>query len=377
MLCIGTHMKMWYMSRRVIPTSTHLLSRALQRSWTRARRYTGSADQFHVFRDVQPIRRFRRELLLSNRTVGLVPTMGALHDGHLSLIRMAAQENTDVFVSIYVNPTQFGVNEDLSSYPRTWEGDMSALASLDRDLATQRAMGRISAIFAPPTQVMYPTLPPTSEIDGDGSFVTITPLSRVLEGKSRPVFFRGVATVCMKLFNIIQPENVYFGQKDFQQTAVIKRLLKDFHLPLEFRMGQTMRENDGLAMSSRNVHLGHRRRKAALTLSRALRLAEAQYLNGKTSRADIRDTAVQFLTKEAQRQRELPPSERALFSLDYVSMADLDSLDELDDVDQTRPAVISAAIIMQPLESPQSGESLGQGGDVGLVRLIDNIILPR
>jgi pantoate--beta-alanine ligase len=301
--------------------------------------------------------------------------MGALHDGHLSLIRMAAEENTDVFVSIYVNPTQFGVSEDLSSYPRTWAGDMSALASLDQELAAGRGMGRISAIFAPPTEVMYPTLPPTSEVDGDGSFVTITPLARVLEGKSRPVFFRGVATVCMKLFNIVQPENVYFGQKDFQQTAIIKRLLKDFHLPIQFRVGQTMREEDGLAMSSRNVYLGHRRRKAALTLSRALVLAEDQYLSGKTSRADIRDTALRFLTKEAQRQNELPSTERALFDLDYVSMADLDTLEELDEVDRSKAAVISSAIIMQPLESPQSGESLGHGGDIGPVRLIDNIVL--
>jgi pantoate--beta-alanine ligase len=288
---------------------------------------------------------------------------------------MAAQENTDVFVSIYVNPTQFGVNEDLASYPRTWDGDMASLARLDDELATQQAMGRISAIFAPLTEVMYPTIPPTSEIDGDGSFVTITPLSRLLEGKSRPVFFRGVATVCMKLFNLVQPEHVYFGQKDFQQTAIIKRLLKDFHLPIEFRMGQTKREGDGLAMSSRNVYLGARRRKAALALSRALRAAESRYLSGKTSRTDIRDIAIQSLAEEAERQRELPPAERALFTVDYISMADIDSLEELDAVDRSHTAVISGAIIMQPLESPQPGESTGLGGDVGPVRLIDNIIL--
>jgi pantoate--beta-alanine ligase len=254
---------------------------------------------------------------------------------------------------------------------------MSALAALDEELAAQNGIGRISAVFAPPTEVMYPTLPPTSEIDGDGSFVTITPLGRVLEGKSRPVFFRGVATVCMKLFNIAQPDNVYFGQKDFQQTAIIKRLLKDFHLPIEFRMGQTTREKDGLAMSSRNVYLGHRRRTAALALSRALRVAEEQYLNGKTSRADIRDTAMQYLRSEAHRQSELPSTERALFNVDYVSMADVDTLEELDEVGRDRVAVISGAIVMQPLESPQAGESLGQGGDVGPVRLIDNIVLRR
>jgi pantoate--beta-alanine ligase len=378
---------MWHKSPTVSLALTHSLFRGFRRRgaetcrWLLVRKYTESGDQnlhptnAHVFRGVPAIRQFRRELLLSNRTVGLVPTMGALHKGHLSLVRMAAQENTDVFISIYVNPTQFGVNEDLSSYPRTWDGDMSALASINKELATQPGMGRISAIFAPPTEVMYPTLPPTSEIEGDGSFVTVMPLARMLEGRSRPVFFRGVATVCMKLFNIVQPETVYFGQKDFQQTAVIKRMLKDFHLPIEFRMGPTMRESDGLAMSSRNVYLGSRRRKAALALSRALKLAKEQYLQGKISREDIREPAIQFLRKETQRQSELPSMERALFKIDYMSLTDVESLEELREVDRTRGAVISGAIIMQPLENPQSGESLGQGGDIGPVRLIDNIIL--
>jgi pantoate--beta-alanine ligase len=330
-----------------------------------------------VFRDVPEMRTFRRELLFSNRTVGLVPTMGALHQGHISLARMAAQENTDVFISIYVNPTQFGVTEDLSTYPRTWEQDIQALASLDAELEHARH-GRITAIFAPNTKVMYPTLPPSSELNGPGSFVTITPLGSILEGASRPVFFRGVATVCMKLFNAVQPDRVYFGQKDFQQTAVIRRLIKDFHLPIEFRMGATVREIDGLAMSSRNVYLGARRRKAALALNQALKAAEVAYNRGATSRRDIQGVALDYLKIAEKAQLRLPKGDKALFQADYVSLADPDTLDELEEVDTQKGAVISSAIIMQPLEEKNEGEQLGLGGDVGTVRLIDNtVLLPK
>jgi pantoate--beta-alanine ligase len=155
--------------------------------------------------------------------------MGALHEGHASLVRHAAAENTDVFVTIYVNPTQFGLNEDLASYPKTWEADMSVLEKLNEELASA-GQGRVTAVFAPTTKTMYPTLPPDSSIPGVGSFIEMRPLGQLLEGASRPVFFRGVATVCMKLFNICAPDRVYFGQKDVQQTRVIRRLLKDFHL---------------------------------------------------------------------------------------------------------------------------------------------------
>jgi pantoate--beta-alanine ligase len=327
-----------------------------------------------IFRNVPEMRTFRRDLLLSNRTVGLVPTMGALHEGHISLARMAAQENTDVIISIYVNPTQFGMTEDLSTYPRTWDADMQALARLDAELQ-HKGEGRITAIFAPSTKVMYPTLPPSSELNGPGSFVTITPLGSILEGASRPVFFRGVATVCMKLFNAVQPDRVYFGQKDFQQTAIIRRLIADFHLPIEFRMGATVRESDGLAMSSRNVYLGSRRRKAALGLSQALTAAAQAYDNGATRVADIRGVAMKYLKQQEETQAKLPKSAQALFKADYVSVADPDTLDEIDDVDIQKGAVISSAIIMQPLEEKQDGEQLGIGGDSGTVRLIDNILL--
>jgi pantoate--beta-alanine ligase len=327
-----------------------------------------------IFRDVPEMRTFRRELLLSERTIGLVPTMGALHKGHISLARMAAQENTDVFISIYVNPTQFGVTEDLSTYPRTWDADIQALSKLDAELQ-EKGQGRITAIFAPTTKVMYPTLPPSSELNGAGSFVTITPLGSILEGSSRPVFFRGVATVCMKLFNAVQPDRVYFGQKDFQQTAIIRRLIKDFHLPIEFRMGATVRESDGLAMSSRNVYLGLRRRKVALALSRALSAAARSYDQGATKKADIQGVALRYLKEEEAAQTKLPKSARALFKVDYVSLADPNTLDEIDIVDNQNGAVISSAIIMQPLEEKQEGEQFGLGEDSGAVRLIDNVVL--
>lgn len=347
---------------------------------------TLSLRNIHTFREVSPLRSFRRDLLFSNRTVGLVPTMGALHEGHLSLVRQAAAENTDVFVTIYVNPTQFGVNEDLDKYPKTWESDFKMLQALDQELAQKQSesekhgegktrTGRITAIFAPTTKVIYPTLPPTSEIDGSGSFVTITPLAKLLEGASRPVFFRGVATVCMKLFNIVKPERVYFGQKDVQQTAVIKRMVKDFHIDTEVKIGSTQRETDGLALSSRNVYLGARRRHVGVVLSKALRLAEKQYFEGKRRRADILWPADELAMTTMAEQDSLEPSHRAQLEVDYISLADPDTLEELEEVDPSKGAILSGAIKMLPLEEAQPGEDCGLGDGLVPVRLIDNIIL--
>ncbi|KAL5051965.1 hypothetical protein BDW71DRAFT_169885 [Aspergillus fruticulosus] len=330
---------------------------------------------FKVFRDVPPLRRLRRELLFSKRTVGLVPTMGALHEGHLSLIRQAASENTDVVVSIFVNPTQFGVNEDLSSYPRTWDADVAKLEELNSELSARECHGRITAILAPTAQTMYPTLPPSSEVDGDGSFVTITPLSRKLEGASRPVFFRGVATVCMKLFNIVGADRVYFGQKDVQQTVVIKRMVKDFHMDTDVRIGPTMREDDGLAMSSRNVYLGIRRRTVGLVLYDALKAAEHAYQSGNLGRAEILDAANSITQRVLAEQQSLSEPERALFEVDYISLADPDTLDELEVIDPSKGAILSGAIKMAPLEKTSAGEDCGLGGGKFPVRLIDNLIL--
>ncbi|PNS18798.1 Pantoate--beta-alanine ligase [Sphaceloma murrayae] len=303
--------------------------------------------------------------------------MGALHEGHLSLVRQAAAENAEVFVTIYVNPTQFGVNEDLDSYPKTWDSDMSMLNRLDAELATQPGHGRITAVFAPTTKTMYPTLPPDSSIPGVGSFVLVSPLGQVLEGASRPVFFRGVATVCMKLFNIVTPDRVYFGQKDVQQTVVIRRMVKDFHLDMEVKVGPTAREEDGLAMSSRNVYLGGRRRKVGLVLSQALRAAEEQFKNGKRTRADVLWMANDLAMRVRNEQEEMQPHERALFDVDYISLADPESLDEVDVIDESKGAILSGAIKMMPLEVTTKGEDCGLGDGKIAVRLIDNIILGR
>jgi pantoate--beta-alanine ligase len=301
--------------------------------------------------------------------------MGALHEGHLSLIRKAAAENSNVVVSIYVNPTQFGVHEDLDSYPKTWEKDTQMLRDLDRELAENGAnMGKISAVFAPTTEEMYPSGRPSQEVDGKGSFVTITPVGELLEGASRPTFFRGVATVCTKLFNIVQPEKVYFGQKDVQQTVVIKKIVKDLCMDIQVVVGETQREADGLALSSRNVYLGTRRRKVATVLSKALRVAENAYLSGRRSRDEILGPAMELTKLLLREQYQLKPEERTKFEVDYISLADPETMIEVDEVDESQGAILSGAVRMLPVESPQLGEDLGLSNGP-LVRLIDNIII--
>lgn len=328
-----------------------------------------------VFRDVPGLRQWRRKQLQDYRSVGLVPTMGALHEGHLSLIRKAAEENSNVVVSIYVNPAQFGVHEDLDSYPKTWEKDVAMLRDLDRELADNGGnMGKISAVFAPTTDVVYPSGKPGQEVDAKGSFVTITPVGEVLEGASRPTFFRGVATVCMKLFNIVAPEKVYFGQKDVQQTVVIRKMVKDFCMDTEVVIGETQREKDGLAMSSRNVYLGARRRKVAPVLSMALKLAERSYSGGCRSREDILGPAMELIKLLLMEQHQLRPEEGVKYEVDYISLSDPQTMVELEKVDPTKGAIISGAIKFFPVESAQPDEDLGEAGGPA-VRLIDNIIL--
>ena len=328
-----------------------------------------------VIRNISHLRQKRETARLSRKRVALVPTMGALHNGHLALIRTAARHAQEVYVSIYVNPTQFGVNEDLDSYPQTWHQDLTRLNQLNQFMEGKNEfVGRVTAVFNPATNVMYPGLPPTSAIHGDGSFVNITPLANVLEGAARPVFFRGVATVVMKLLNIVQPDEVVFGQKDIQQVLVIKRMIEDFHIRTQLVVSPTEREHDGLALSSRNVYLGERRRRIANVIYKAIQAAEEAWVIGKRDRLELLGPALGAAVSIQRVQRDLPPNQRASFEIDYISLADPVTLEEIQSVDDKRGAILSAAVIMLPLEEPHISENLGLGQGLAPVRLIDNRI---
>ena len=347
------------------------------RSFTNSSRKLSTASHpFRVFRDVPPLQALRREMYAPGRSVGFVPTMGALHEGHLSLVRHALRENTDVFVSIFVNPTQFGVNEDLASYPKTWDADLELLSRIEREHKTSvsgKVSGSIQGIFAPNVKAMYPTLPPSSEVHGDGTFVTITPLGKWLEGSSRPVFFRGVATVCTKLFNIVQPDNVYFGQKDVQQSVLIKRLVKDLHFSTVVRVIETSREPSGLAMSSRNVYLGDRRRKDVSVLSKALFAAKDAWERGTTSAAALRKAAFDVVHQDAGRQDGSLGTSCKL-EIDYIALSRVDDMRTINEDESVNPregGILSAAMKVWPVDDPLDEEERKQIS----VRLIDNVIL--
>ncbi|KAI1615068.1 pantoate-beta-alanine ligase [Exophiala viscosa] len=336
---------------------------------------------FPIFRDVPQLREARKKMFREGKEVGFVATMGALHDGHVSLVKHALEENTDVFVSIFVNPTQFAVHEDLDAYPQTWEEDLKKLKQIQDEHAASsgpNSNSRIRGIFAPTVKVMYPTLPPSSDIAGYGSFVTITPLGNQLEGASRPIFFRGVATVCTKLFNVIQADRVYFGQKDVQQSVVIKRMVKDFLIPTEVRVVPTSREPDGLAMSSRNVYLGERRRKDAVVLSKALFAARELYNAGELRGKVIRDAAFEVFHRETLAKRKDGKLESSCrIEIDYIALSEPENMTmirDFDKIDPRRGAILSAAVYVQPVDEPKNQDELDQR----LVRLIDNVIFePR
>ncbi|MCJ1416124.1 pantothenate synthase [Xylographa parallela] len=336
---------------------------------------SGLGPVIDVIRNVSHLRQRREAARSSGKRVALVPTMGALHDGHLALVRAAARHAQEVYVSIYVNPTQFGVNEDLDSYPRSWHRDLIQLRQLNRSMeGKEEFIGKVTNIFNPTTNAMYPSLPPTSEIHGSGSFVNITPLANVLEGAARPVFFRGVATVVMKLLNLVQPDEVVFGQKDIQQVLVIKRMIEDFHINTQLFVSPTERERDGLAMSSRNVYLGDRRRRIANVIYKAMQASQMAWMKGKRDRRELLGPALGVAKSIQDTQRALLPSERAGFEVDYMSLADPVTLEEIQSVDEEHGAILSAAVIMQPIEEPQIGENLGLGRGLTPVRLIDNCI---
>ena len=257
-------------------------------------------------------------------TVGFVPTMGYLHEGHLSLVRRAREECDRVVVSIFVNPTQFGPNEDLAKYPRDIEHDLSLIEPLGVDL-----------VWMPTAEIMYPK--------GYQTWVEVEAITRPLEGAMRPGHFRGVTTVVAKLFNAVQPHKAYFGQKDAQQAAVIRQMTRDLNFPIEIVVCPIVREADGLAMSSRNVYLDPEQRKAATVLFRALNAAKEAYEKGERDAEKLRTIMKDTIASEP------------LADAQYVSCADYDTLEELDEV--KGKALLSMAVF------------------IGKTRLIDNLAL--
>jgi len=254
-----------------------------------------------IARTIAEIRAIRRELRTAGQSVGLVPTMGALHAGHVSLVRAACARCEAVAVSIFVNPTQFGPNEDFAKYPRTWDADC---ALLERE--------SVGLLFAPSAEEMYPR--------GASTFVEVAGVSDCLDGASRPGHFRGVATVVAKLLNIVEPDKAFFGQKDAAQVAVLRRMVRDLNFNLELVVCPTVREPDGLAFSSRNRYLSRDDRKQALVLSSALKRVEEQAARG------IRDSA--HLIREALAVFAREPGVR----VDYCKIVDPDTLEDVTDI---------------------------------------------
>ncbi len=276
-----------------------------------------------IIETVAEMRKIRKQLA---EPLGLVPTMGYFHEGHLSLVRRARAESATVVVSLFVNPTQFGPQEDFESYPSDLQRDLAMLEEEKTDI-----------VYMPPAAEMYPA--------GFCSGVEVGRVTEGLEGEKRPGHFRGVATVVAKLFNIVEPTRAYFGQKDAQQAVVIERMVADLNMNLEIVIAPTVREPDGLAMSSRNIHLNSEERRAALVLWRALSLAQQLFSQGERQAESIRHRMSALIQEEP------------LASIDYVSIADPNTLQELDSVDQ--PALVSMAVW------------------IGKTRLIDNILLER
>jgi pantoate--beta-alanine ligase len=274
-----------------------------------------------VIESIAEMKRTRCELF---GDVGLVPTMGYLHEGHLELVRHAKADNPWAVVSIFVNPTQFGPKEDFAAYPRDIPRDLKMLETVKTDF-----------VFIPPVAEMYPPRFST--------WVDVEKVTERLEGAARPSHFRGVATVCNKLFNIVQPTRAYFGQKDAQQCMVIKKMVADLNMNLEIGIVPTVREPDGLAMSSRNTYLKPDERKAAVVLYQALNLARQMWSQGEKDAEKIRRAMIDLIKKQP------------LASIDYVSIADAETLEELKEIKP--PALVSLVV------------------KIGRPRLLDNIIL--
>jgi len=260
----------------------------------------------------------------AGKRLGFVPTMGALHEGHLSLVRAARSSSDLVAASIFVNPTQFGANEDLAKYPRSFERDRELLQG-----------ERVELLFAPSVEEMYPA--------GAVTWVTVEGLSDKLDGRSRPGHFRGVTTVVAKLFHVVQPDAAFFGQKDAAQVAIIRRMVRDLNLPVEIGVCPIVRAADGLAMSSRNAYLDPDQRKRALVLQRSLLRAEHLAETGERNAARLVAAGREEIDKESS------------VRLDYFEIVNPDTLD--------------------PLEDISGGGLVAVAAVVGGTRLIDNILL--
>lgn len=279
-----------------------------------------------LVKTVAELQKIVKETKKAGKSIGLVPTMGALHEGHASLIKAAHAENDFTIVSDFVNPTQFGPTEDLDAYPRT----------LDHDCKLAEEMGA-DVLFAPSPNEMYPSRDMTwVEVTGD--------ITKVLCGRTRPIHFRGVATVVSKLFNLAQPDKAYFGQKDAQQAQVLKRMVKDLFFPLEIRVMPIVREEDGLAKSSRNVYLSPEERKAAVILNRALKKAEAAFAAGERNSAKLVALTADMIRTEP------------MSNIDYVEMYQLPELTKAE-AEITTDHLLAVAV------------------KFGTTRLIDNVVL--
>ena len=273
---------------------------------------------------IREVRTYR--LHVAGAMLGFVPTMGALHAGHASLLAAARAGNDHVAASIFVNPTQFGPNEDFAKYPRTWEADCALLAEAGVDL-----------LFAPTPAEMYPR--------GFATAIDVGPVASRLDGASRPGHFAGVATVVAKLFGVVEPDRAYFGQKDAAQVAVLRQLVRDLSMPVELVVCPTVREGDGLALSSRNRYLSAADRAEALALSRALRAAERLFGEGER-RAEPLLASAHAVLAEAPEIR-----------LDYLALVDPQTLEEMPVILSDAPALLAVAAF------------------VGSTRLIDNVVL--
>jgi pantoate--beta-alanine ligase len=256
--------------------------------------------------------------------IGLVPTMGALHEGHLSLVRAAKAECGFVVVTIFVNPSQFGPGEDFRRYPRTLQEDLDKLATCQADV-----------VFAPASEDVYPP--------GYATWVEVESVARPLEGQWRPVHFRGVATIVLKLFNMVGADIAYFGQKDYQQAAVIRRMVEDLNVPIAIRVCPTVREPDGLAMSSRNAYLDCEARQHALVLSRSLKLAANLIAQGQRDPVMIAGQMTEMI--------ETVPGAK----IDYVALVDPETLEPVEEI--RGPTLALLAVV------------------IGQTRLIDNCLL--